>query len=262
MALGWIAAGLAGAGMLFGANQSGKSAEALEERNEILEDQLEFAKKRYDAYKKQYGPVEDRLVADAMAAGEGDYERVTSAAAENVASQFDAQRGEQERNMQRLGIDPSSGRFSGAQRQAGLQEAAATAGAVNRARTQERAQTEQREDRLRSQAAQFGLTKGANAQEMMSSARRGLAQAKGDQAQMHQNAAQSAFQGAGQLVGIGLSSGLGAESGGGGLLSSANLFDGFSGDDGRAPGISAERPNMRPTMRRGPGRRRNGRLNP
>jgi hypothetical protein len=57
-------------------------------------------------------------------------------AAVDVNAAYDSSRGQMQRGLSRMGINPNSGRFAGLQQQWGIARAAALAGAMNRARAQ------------------------------------------------------------------------------------------------------------------------------
>ena len=85
-------------------------------------------------YRQMYRPLQQRIIGQAELNGDD----LVDQAAVDVTQSFDKARGIQARNLSRMGIDPSSGRWRGLQQQLALAEAAAEAGARTRARRQGR----------------------------------------------------------------------------------------------------------------------------
>lgn len=67
-----------------------------------------------------------------------DYEGAAARAGATVGQVFQAERGNSERRLASMGVDPRSGRYAAFDNQLGLREAAAKAGAMNLARRQEK----------------------------------------------------------------------------------------------------------------------------
>ena len=118
-----------------------KSAETGEKFLSWMQDQADitnaWAEEDRGRFKDVFQPLEDRMVQDAL-----DYsspERKEMAAAEaigDVRQQFAAGRGQQQRQMAAMGVNPASGRFAGESRRGATAEALASAGAGNMARRQ------------------------------------------------------------------------------------------------------------------------------
>ena len=104
-----------------------------------MDQQLAQGKDYYDYLKNTYRPVEQGIVADAMAFDTDAYRNqlATKAAADSGIA-FNRQRQANERAMASMGVNPNSGRFQGMAQQSGLMQAANRAGAMTGAR--ERAQ--------------------------------------------------------------------------------------------------------------------------
>ena len=104
-----------------------------------MDQQLAQGKDYYDYLKNTYRPVEQGIVADAMAFDTDAYRNqlATKAAADSGIA-FNRTRQANERAMASMGVNPNSGRFQGMAQQSGLMQAANRAGAMTGAR--ERAQ--------------------------------------------------------------------------------------------------------------------------
>ena len=92
-------------------------------------------------YKGVFEPLEDQLIADAQQAASP--ERKAMAASEAIADvrqQAALGRGQEQRQMAAMGVNPASGRYAGETRRSQTAEAIAAAGAGNMARRQTEAQ--------------------------------------------------------------------------------------------------------------------------
>ena len=101
-------------------------------------------------YRQNFLPLQNKLASTA----ELDGESIAGQASIDVSSAFDRTQGEMMRDLSRMGINPNSGRFAGLQQKWGRAKAAATAGAMTRAR---RVTKSQNFGRLL-QASQAGLS--------------------------------------------------------------------------------------------------------
>ena len=120
-------------------------------------------------------PLTHRLAATA----EIDGQSMADEGAIDVSAAFDRSLGTMQRDMSRMGINPSSGRFAGLQQKWGRAKAAATAGAMTRAR---RGASRENFSRLLS-ASQAGLNTASRAGGLSANAgqmSRGLANDWGD----------------------------------------------------------------------------------
>lgn len=187
-----------------GADAQKKMAKALEMQAYAAMQQLKFNQQRYNDFQGQYGDLIDMNIADAKAGVHGDYQGVTNRAATDVATQFDQQQDAQRRQMMAYGLDPSSGRFQSADRQAGLQEATASALAQNQARNQERQYAQNATRQLRLGVGEQGLSQMNMAASGVNSAMQGLQQSYGNQANTYGSMANNLFAQAGQMAGIGI----------------------------------------------------------
>ena len=119
-------------------------ANTIARANAVSDAQLEAQKKQtaltddYAKYNKEtFRPLEQSIVADA--AGYDTTERREAAAAKaeaDVQTSFDNAQGQQQRNLDRRGVNPSSGATLAMGNQLAIQKATGLAGAANTARTQ------------------------------------------------------------------------------------------------------------------------------
>lgn len=106
-----------------------------------------------DDYNTTYRPLEQRVAADALAAGTTEeQQKAAGKAGIDVQRQLDIQRGASDRAMMSMGVNPNSGRFVSQNRTAAILGAAARAGAETGAREREKL----RGDAMRSSAAAMG----------------------------------------------------------------------------------------------------------
>lgn len=101
----------------------------------IGDKQAAFADAEMERYDTSFRPIEDQIVTEAQAGP--DYEGAMGRSNADVAQSFDKAQGINERNMQRYGIDPSSGRYGAQRDQYATNRALAEVGGRNQARAQE-----------------------------------------------------------------------------------------------------------------------------
>lgn len=90
-----------------------------------------------DYMKGTFRPIEQALADEASTAGDAaDQEKLAGEAGVDVATSFEAGRGAQLRDMQRVGTNPNSGAYLSADTSSRVMEAASRAQAMNNARTQ------------------------------------------------------------------------------------------------------------------------------
>jgi hypothetical protein len=125
---------------------------------EIQTRQKEIADIEYGRRQELFFPIEERQISEAMAAGgEVDQERQAALAMGDVRAASTRQQRDIAMQQQGYGIDPTSGRFQGMQRAAGIDTVAMEAAAANRARTAaEQLGWAKRMDALALGAGQFG----------------------------------------------------------------------------------------------------------
>lgn len=120
--------------------------------------QKEIADIEYGRRQELFFPIEERQISEAMAAGgPADQERQAALALGDIRAATARQQRDVAMQQQAFGIDPTSGRFQGMQRAAGIDTAAMEAAAANRARTAaEQLGWAKRMDALALGAGQFG----------------------------------------------------------------------------------------------------------
>jgi len=165
----------------------------------LQQQQLQFAKQRWNHYRDTYGDLEQMMVADAMEGVKGDFTGVADRAASDVESAYASQADRQERQMMALGIDPSSGRFVSADRRMGLDLARTSALAQNTARTNEKRRADTETWQRRYGVGTFGANMMQGAGRDVDAAIAGMSQAYGNQANTHGNLASNLFMQAGQM---------------------------------------------------------------
>jgi hypothetical protein len=108
---------------------------------------------QWQIYKNLFAPVEERMVQDANNFDSQERkDRMAGQAAADVTQSYDNTADQNQRAMERMGINPNSGRFQAISNETALAQAKDTAGAMNKARTD----TELQGMALRQGAAQFG----------------------------------------------------------------------------------------------------------
>lgn len=103
---------------------------------EIARDNQKRANEYADYERNTFRPLERGIVADAAAFDtEAKRKELAGLAVSDVNASFSNARGQQSRALQRMGINPNSGRFAAMNSQLTLGHAATQAGAMNKART-------------------------------------------------------------------------------------------------------------------------------
>ena len=91
----------------------------------------------FDQYTKNYVPVQNQTITDAMNLGNAqDQTQKAGVAGAQVQSSFATQQGANQRAMERMGVNPGSGAALALGQDAATSEAAQQSGAMNNARTQ------------------------------------------------------------------------------------------------------------------------------
>lgn len=125
------------AGSLYAGSQASKNAK---NANQIAQDaanqQAQIAREQYDDWKTDFLPLQRDLTNMAKNAGSREeLERNAELASGDVTQAFGRARGELSSRLNSYGVDPSSAKYATQFSRFGLGEAAATAGAQNKART-------------------------------------------------------------------------------------------------------------------------------
>ncbi|MBN9125951.1 MAG: hypothetical protein BGO99_10775 [Nitrosospira sp. 56-18] len=108
---------------------------------------------QWQLYKTLFQPVEAKMVNDAMNFDSPERQaQLAAQAGADVTKSYQGAQDQNQRNMERMGVNPNSGKFQAISNEAGLAQAADTAGAMNTARNNAITQGMA----LRQGAAQFG----------------------------------------------------------------------------------------------------------
>ncbi|MBK5942698.1 hypothetical protein [Halorhodospira halophila] len=205
--------------------------EAMKEQTQLGQDQLDFARERWRDYEQTYGGLRDQMVSQAEQGIDPRAEGHLARADTDVALAAGRERDQHRREMERRGVDPTSGQFQGQDRMAGLQEATAR----TQARGEARRSAAERTDALRGSVFQVGQQERQAAEGLRSQAHQNLSNMRGQQAQVHGGLAAQHSQGAGQMYGMAVdhfSSALDDDDG----LPSWNLFTGQDDASGQSQG--------------------------
>ncbi|MDO8415483.1 MAG: hypothetical protein Q7S87_04660 [Agitococcus sp.] len=197
----YAAVAVGGMSLLGGITSSKSSKKMAKEQLALQREMFDFAKQRYTDYKTNYGDIEQKLIADAKEGVTADLGGVTSRAAADVSTQFAGAEGARLRNMQRMGINPNSGRAESTARQTGIAEATAKAGNITAAREGERVNANNQTYLRRNNAMQMGLGQMGVATNDMNSAMSGMSNTYGQMANNAANQAGQFFNVAGNVAG-------------------------------------------------------------
>lgn len=108
---------------------------------------------QWQTYRDLFAPMEERMVRDAEGFDSAERKaRMAAEAGADVTRAYQGATDQNQRAMERMGVNPNSGRFQALTREAGLAQARDTAGAMNKARRD----TELQGMAMRQNAAQFG----------------------------------------------------------------------------------------------------------
>ncbi len=219
-----LIAGAIGTGLslLQGRKDSKNAKQASDKSLAMQSDQLAFDKKRYEDTQKAYQPIENNLLALGKQGVVADYDGVTSRAIADVNEQFANSEAARLRQMQRMGVNPNSGRADAMGRQLALTKALASAGTINGARRDERYRADNLTwDRLYNLNS-LGANKMNGAANSLSNSQTNLSNQYANRAAASQSQSNALFGAAGQLAGNVLSneanqaalSGIGSKVGG------------------------------------------------
>lgn len=189
----------AGASFFGGRSEAKKSRKLMKYQLYLQQQQLDFAKQRWNHYRDTYGDIEKMMVADAVQGVQGDFAGVANRAREDVLAAGDNQQDQQRRQLQSYGIDPSSGRYVSADRRSGIQMATGAATAANNARNSERQYADNATRSMRMGVGQFGSQMMMTAGQGVQQAMQNMGQAVGEQGMHHGQMANNLFAQAGQM---------------------------------------------------------------
>ncbi len=200
-ATGFLTGGPAGAviggvgGLLSGKEQKKQQQQADNASNQSLalqQQQLDEAKKRREDYEASYKPIEDQLLASVRKGINPNYEQITNDVIGDVNTQFAGEETARLRQMQRMGVNPNSGRADALGRQLSLSRGLALAGGINKARRTESNRAEELTYARQSDAVQVGVNKLNGAQTNINSASTALSKTYAERANQSQTNANDA----------------------------------------------------------------------
>lgn len=158
----------------------------------LQQQELQMAKDRVKDYDKAYKPIEDIYLKSVEEGVKPDYQTVTNNAIGDVNSQFEGEEAARLRQMQRLGVNPNSGRADALGRNLSLTRGLALAGMINKTRQQESNRAEDLTFARQQDALTLGVNKLNKAQASSSSAATALSKTYTDRATQEQANANSA----------------------------------------------------------------------
>jgi len=129
--LNWVAAAIGAvtaiAGMIGGSKQAKAQAAAMARQAKLGEDQLAFAMSQYQDYKDMYGDLEESMVTEVEEYEAGiNKEKYRGEATADTAMAFDKAKEASQRDMMRMGMDPTQARFQESDADLGRDRALAT----------------------------------------------------------------------------------------------------------------------------------------
>lgn len=195
-----------GAASFIGGKSDAKKARALQQQQLALQaEQLAFAKKRYAKNEKLYGETKQLLVDAANEGVTADLQGVTDRASADVSQAFEKSRGETDRNLARMGINPNSGRAMAVREGNSVAKAAAESGMINKSRRDEKRYAEDTTWNRRESVSRLGVQESQFDANMVNNSTQNMAQSYGNAADQAQQSASAGYNTAGQFAGMGLS---------------------------------------------------------
>ena len=199
---------LAGASLISGIAGSRSSKKLAKEQLRLQREMFDFQKQRYDEHKARYGGLEDQMVADAKKGVIADLAGVTNRASTDVATQFANAEDERLRNMQRMGINPNSGRADAIASRNAIAKSLAAAGNITAGREAERRNADNQTWARRSAVTNLGVQQMNEAANGMESAQGRMADTYGQMAANSASQAGAMYGAAGSLIGSGAFDGI------------------------------------------------------
>ena len=190
-----------GLGLLSGRKKDKQAQQASDQSIGIQRDQLAFDQKRYEEAQKQYKPIEDSLLAMAMKSQNPDIEGVTTKVIGDVNSQFAGAEAARLRQMQRMGVNPNSGRADSLGRQLSLTRALALAGGINSSRQKEIERADNTNWERLYNTNTLGANKMNGVTNSLASSKDALSRTYGNQSNLYRDQASGMYQASGQLAG-------------------------------------------------------------
>ena len=199
---------LAGASLISGIAGSRSSKKLAKEQLRLQREMFDFQKQRYDEHRARYGGLEDQMVADAKKGVIADLAGVTNRASTDVATQFANAEDERLRNMQRMGINPNSGRADAIASRNAIAKSLAAAGNITAGREAERRNADNQTWARRSAVTNLGVQQMNEAANGMESAQGRMADTYGQMAANSASQAGAMYGAAGSLIGSGAFDGI------------------------------------------------------
>jgi len=199
---------VAGASLIGGIAGSRSSKKLAKEQLRLQREMFDFQKQRYDEHKARYGGLEDQMVADAKKGVIADLAGVTNRASTDVATQFANAEDERLRNMQRMGINPNSGRADAIASRNAIAKSLAAAGNITAGREAERRNADNQTWARRSAVTNLGVQQMNEAANGMESAQGRMADTYGQMAANSASQAGAMYGAAGSLIGSGAFDGI------------------------------------------------------
>lgn len=198
--MGFLSGIIGVAGGLLGMNQQKKAQKSADKYNnqamDLQRQQYADAQKRQAEYDKTYKPIEEGYLSLVRQGVKPDIEGVTTRAIGDVNTQFANSEAARLRQMQRMGVNPNSGRADALGRQLSLSRGLALAGTINQSRQQEMDRAKDLTFARYQDANQVGVNKLNGTQSNISSASTALSQTyanRADQAQTNANNAMNTW---------------------------------------------------------------------
>lgn len=199
---------MAGASLISGIAGSSSSKKLAKEQLALEQEMFKFQRQRYLDYKEKYGELEDQMVADAKKGVIADLEGVTNRASTDVATQFANAEDARLRNMQRMGINPNSGRADAMAARNSVAQSLAAAGNITAGREAERRNADNQTWARRSAVTDLGVRQMNGAAQDMNSAQDRMASTYGNMANNAASQAGALYGAAGSLIGNGAFDGI------------------------------------------------------
>lgn len=199
---------LAGASLISGIAGSRSSKKLAKEQLRLQREMFDFQKQRYDEHKARYGGLEDQMVADAKKGVIADLAGVTNRASTDVATQFANAEDARLRNMQRMGINPNSGRADAMASRNSVAQSLAAAGNITAGREAERRNADNQTWARRSAVTNLGVRQMNGALDGMNAAQDSIADTYGQMAANSASQAGALYGAAGSLIGGGAFDGI------------------------------------------------------
>ena len=194
-----------GLGLLSGRKKDKEAQRANDQSLAMQQNQLAFDQKRYNDAMTQYKPIEDSLLAMAQENVEPDYDGFTTRAIGDVNTQFANGEAANTRSMQRMGINPNSGRADALGRNQALSRSLALVGTINGARRDERYRADNLNWDRKFNIASLGTNKMNGTAASLSNSQTNLTNLYARQASNAQSQSSGLYGAAGQLIGGALS---------------------------------------------------------